>query len=52
MAPKCYFNYTHIYGEIPYSARSITLGYYDGNINNPVFKEYGNKALYGLILQY
>jgi RHS repeat-associated protein len=35
------------YGEIPYSGRQVTLGYYGGNADNPVFTTYGYEALYG-----
>ena len=37
------------YGEIPYSGRAITNGYYNNNPNNPVFTEYPQTSLYGNI---
>jgi RHS repeat-associated protein len=35
------------YGEIPYSGRQVTLGYYNNNTNNAVFKGYPTTAIYG-----
>ena len=32
------------YGEIPYSGRNIVLGFWNNNLNNPIFKEHGKKA--------
>ncbi len=37
------------YGEIPYSARSITLGYYNNNGDNPIMNAYGSRAIYGSV---
>lgn len=36
------------YGEIPYSGRQVVLGYYYNNVNNNIFRQYKNAALYGL----
>lgn|GEM_PF-3140303 len=37
------------YGEIPYSGRSVVLGYFGNQFNNPIFKKYGSDALTGPI---
>jgi len=37
------------YGEIPYSGRSVVLGYFGNQFNNPIFKKYGSDALIGPI---
>jgi RHS repeat-associated protein len=37
------------YGEIPYSGRSIVLGYYGGNTQNAIFNVNGSRAIYGNI---
>ncbi|MBS1646822.1 MAG: hypothetical protein JST67_05735 [Bacteroidetes bacterium] len=37
------------YGEIPYSGRQVTLGYYGNNTNNAIFANYPYSAIYGSI---
>jgi len=37
------------HGEIPYSGRQVVLGYYNNNMNNPIFNKYTLSAVYGTI---